>query len=70
MLWLVNFVVFRKRCKKILKLVKGYFGVCGNVYMVVKNVVEKGFIYVYRDCCNKKCVFCRLWIVCINVVVC
>lgn len=26
--------------------------------------------YVYCDCCNKKCVFCVLWIMCINVVVC
>lgn len=38
--------------------------------MVVKNVVEKVMQYVYCDCCNKKCVFCCLWIVCINVGVC
>lgn len=70
MLCFVNVVVFCKWCKKILKMVWGYFGVCSKVYIVVKNVVEKGLVYVYCDCKVKKCVFCCFWIVCINVVVC
>ena len=62
----VNAVASRARRKKVLKLAKGNFGSRKNVWTVVKNTVEKGLTYAYRDRKNKKREFRALWIQRIN----
>lgn len=63
-------IVICKCCKKVFKLVKGYFGLKYILYKVVNQQVMKFGNYVFCDCCQKKCDFCKFWIICINVVVC
>ncbi len=62
----VNHVASRRRRKKILKRVKGYFGRRKNVWTVAKNAYEKGLGYAYRDRRQKKRNFRTLWIARIN----
>ena len=62
----VNSVAKRARCKKTMKLAKGYFGRRKNVWTVAKNAVEKGLVYAYRDRKVKKRNFRSLWITRIN----
>ncbi len=62
----VNHVASRRRRKKILKRVKGYFGRRKNVWTVAKNAYEKALSYAYRDRRQKKRNFRRLWITRIN----
>ena len=61
-----NHVASRARRKKILKQAKGYFGTRKNVWTVVKNAVDKGMVYSYRDRRTKKRNFRSLWIMRIN----
>ncbi len=49
-----------------MKLAKGYYGRCKNVWTVAKNAVEKGLGYAYRDRRAKKRDFRSLWIQRIN----
>lgn len=56
----------RRRRKKILKLAKGYRGARGNCYKQVKDAVEKGLCYAYRDRRTKKRQYRSLWITRIN----
>ncbi len=62
----VNHVASRRRRKKILKRVRGYFGRRKNVWTVAKNAYEKALSYAYRDRRQKKRNFRRLWITRIN----
>ncbi len=62
----VNHVASRRRRKKILKRVRGYWGRRKNVWTVAKNAYEKGLQYAYRDRRQKKRDFRKLWIVRIN----
>ena len=62
----VNHVASRRRRKKILKRVRGYFGRRKNVWTVAKNAYEKALLYAYRDRRQKKRDFRRLWITRIN----
>ena len=61
-----NNVASRARRRKVLKLVKGYWGSRSKVYTVAKHSVEKGLQYAYRDRKNKKRTFRSLWIIRIN----
>ncbi len=62
----VNHVASRRRRKKILKRVRGYWGRRKNVWTVAKNAYEKALQYAYRDRRNKKRDFRKLWITRIN----
>lgn len=62
----VNHVASRARRKRILKLTRGQYGCCRNVWTVAKNSWEKGLTYAYRDRKNKKRNFRALWIQRIN----
>ena len=62
----VNHVASRAKCKKILKLTRGYFGARKNVWTVAKNTWEKGLTYAYADRKKKKRNFRSLWIQRIN----
>ena len=62
----VNHVASRAKRKRILKLIRGYFGARKNVWTVAKNTWEKGLTYAYRDRRNKKRNFRSLWIQRIN----
>ncbi len=61
-----NTVASRRRRKKILRMVKGYWGSRSKVYTVAKHAAEKGLQYAYRDRRKRKQQFRRLWIVRIN----
>ena len=62
----VNHVASRAKRKRILKLTRGYYGACKNVWTVAKNTWEKGLTYAFRDRKNKKRNFRALWIQRIN----
>ena len=59
-------VTARARHKKVLELAKGFRGRRKNVYRIAKQAVMKAGQYAYRDRCNRKRVFRRLWIARIN----
>ncbi|MFH0810209.1 MAG: 50S ribosomal protein L20 [Pseudomonadota bacterium] len=56
----------RRRRNKVLKLAKGYYGGRGNMLRSVKEAVDKGLKYAYRDRKVRKREFRRLWVVRIN----
>lgn len=62
----VNKVAARRKRKKLLKKVKGYFGARKNVWTVAKNSWEKAQSYAFRDRRTKKRKFRALWIMRIN----
>ncbi len=62
----VNHPASRRRRKKVLKRVRGYWGRRKNVWTVAKNAYEKGLLYAYRDRRQKKRDFRKLWIARIN----
>lgn len=62
----VNKVAAHHRKKKYFKLAKGYWGARSKVWTIVRDHVEKGLQYAYRDRRNKKRTFRQLWIVRIN----
>lgn len=57
-----------KKC--LFKKVKGNWGGCKNFFCIVKEIFIWFEVYVFCDCWVKKCEFCKLWIICINVVCC
>ncbi|MDG2035348.1 MAG: 50S ribosomal protein L20 [Pseudomonadales bacterium] len=59
-------VVARRRHKKILKQVKGYYGARSRVFRVAKQAVTKAAQYAYRDRRQRKRQFRALWITRIN----
>ncbi len=61
-----NSVASRRRRKKILDSVKGYYGARGTHYRVARESLEKALQYAYRDRRNRKREFRRLWTVRIN----
>lgn len=61
-----NKVAAHQKKKKYFKLAKGYWGARSKVWTIVRDHVEKGLIYAYRDRRNKKRTFRSLWIVRIN----
>lgn len=62
----VNKVAAHQRKRKYYKLAKGYWGARSKVWTIVRDHVEKGLLYAYRDRRNKKRTFRSLWIVRIN----
>lgn len=62
----VNKVAAHHKKKKYFKLTKGYWGARSKVWTIVRDHVEKGLQYAYRDRRNKKRTFRSLWIVRIN----
>ena len=52
--------------KRYFKTAKGYFGRRKSAWKVVRNAVERGWQYAYRDRRNKKRVIRALWIQRIN----
>ena len=62
----VNSVASKARKKRVLKLVKGYWGRRKNVWTVAKNAVEHGLQYAYRDRKVKKREIRSLWVQRIN----
>jgi len=58
--------VARKRCKKILKLAKGFRGAGSKLFRTANQQVMKALRSAYRDRRRKKRDFRRLWIARIN----
>ena len=58
-----------RRHRKIVRLAKGYRGVRNSNFKTVKDAVEKGMLYSYRDRRQKKRNFRKLWIIRINAAV-
>ncbi len=58
--------VTRKRRKKVLKLAKGYYGSKHTLFKTAKEQVMNSYNYAYRDRCQKKRDFRKLWIARIN----
>lgn len=58
-----------QRKKKVFKLAKGNWGSRKNLLRNVKETVDKGLNYAYRDRKRKKRDFRKLWIVRINAAV-
>ena len=58
--------VTRQRRKRTLKLAKGYYGAKHLLFKTAKQQVMKSYMYAYRDRCQKKRDFRRLWITRIN----
>jgi large subunit ribosomal protein L20 len=56
----------RRRKNKVLKLAKGYYGGRSTMLRTVKEAVDKGLKYAYRDRKARKRDFRRLWVVRIN----
>ena len=59
-------VVSRRRCNRVLKQAKGFFGSKHCLYKVANQQVMKSLVYAYRDRKNNKRNFRKLWIVRIN----
>lgn len=59
-------VVRRRRHKKILKLVRGFYSARHKHFRKAKEQLERSLVYAYRDRRRKKRDFRRLWIVRIN----
>ena len=58
--------VTRQRRKRTIKLAKGYYGAKSISFKMAKQQVMKSHTYAYRDRCQKKRNFRRLWITRIN----
>ena len=58
-----------RRHRKIVRLAKGYRGARNSNFKTVKDAVEKGMLYSYRDRRQKKRNFRKLWIIRINAAV-
>ncbi len=56
----------RKKCRKVLKAAKGYYGARSRHYTKAKEQVQHSMQYQYRDRRNKKREFRKLWITRIN----
>ena len=56
----------RKRHKKVIKQVKGYFGRKGTNYKIAKQAVMKSGVYSYFGRKRRKREFRKLWIIRIN----
>ncbi|MDH3004726.1 MAG: 50S ribosomal protein L20 [Candidatus Shikimatogenerans sp. JK-2022] len=61
-----NIVSSKKRRKKILKKVKGFYGTKKRSYTVAKNALEKSLIHSYINRKKKKREYKKLWILRIN----
>jgi large subunit ribosomal protein L20 len=59
-------VASRKRRKKMIKAAKGFRGGRGRLIRTVKETVERGWAFAFRDRRAKKRDFRSLWIVRIN----
>jgi large subunit ribosomal protein L20 len=59
-------VASRRKRKRYLKAAKGFRGGRGRLIRTVKETVEKGWAYAFRDRRTKKRDFRSLWIVRIN----
>lgn len=59
-------VVRRRRHKKVLKLVRGFYSGRRKHFRKAKEQLERSLVYAYRDRRRKKRDFRRLWIVRIN----
>ena len=59
-------VTSRAKHKKVLKAVKGQWGIRKNTIRVARQAMEKSMQYAYRDRRNKKREFKSLWIQRIN----
>ncbi|MDH3004484.1 MAG: 50S ribosomal protein L20 [Candidatus Shikimatogenerans sp. JK-2022] len=64
-----NNVASKKRRKKILKFVKGYYGSKKRSYTIAKNSMEKALLNSYIGRKLKKRDFRKLWIIRINAYV-
>lgn len=58
--------VTRQRCKKVIKLAKGYYGSKNTLFKVANQQVMKSLMYAFRDRRQKKRDFRKLWITRIN----
>ena len=56
----------KRRHKKLLKAVKGYWGARGRLYKMGRETLERALAFAYRDRRVRKRDFRRLWIVRIN----
>jgi large subunit ribosomal protein L20 len=56
----------RRRCKKVLKLAKGFRGGRSKLFRTAADSVDKALNYAYRDRKARKRDFRRLWITRIN----
>ncbi|MFQ5921698.1 MAG: 50S ribosomal protein L20 [Anaerolineales bacterium] len=59
-------IVTRKRHKRLIKQVRGYYGTRHNLFRRAKEARTKSLWYSYRDRRNKKRNLRRLWIARIN----
>jgi large subunit ribosomal protein L20 len=59
----------RRRRKKVLHKVKGYYGARSRLYKTATEALDKALLYSYRDRRAKKREFRSLWIVRINAAV-
>ena len=59
-------VTAKKRHKKIIDKVKGYYGARRKIFRVAKQALIKSGVYAYRDRKRRKREFRKLWIIRIN----
>ncbi len=59
-------VTSKRRHNRILRQAKGYYGARGNLLKTVREAVEKGWKYAYRDRKQRKRDMRALWIARIN----
>jgi len=59
-------VTAKKRHKKVISKVKGYYGARRKVFRVAKQALIKSGVYAYRDRKRRKRDFRKLWIIRIN----
>jgi len=59
-------VATKKRKKRVLRKVKGFWGDRSKQYQQARRALMHALVYAYRDRRNKKREFRRLWIVRIN----
>ena len=61
-----NRVASRRRHKKVLKQVRGYFGGRSRLFRTAREAIDRAQAYAYRDRRTRKREFRRLWIARIN----
>ena len=59
-------VASKKRKKKVLRQVKGYWGARSRLFRTAREALDRAQVYAYRDRRNRKRDFRRLWIARIN----
>ena len=59
-------VASKKRKKKVLRQVKGYWGGRSRLFRTAREALDRAQVYAYRDRRNRKRDFRRLWIARIN----